>query len=93
MSFLLFFLVLGVIVAIHEFGHFLFAKIFGIKVLKFSIGFNPTILSKKIGETEYAIGAVPLGGYVKMEGEFSGQKSSDPRSYDLKPRWQRIVIL
>ena len=86
--------VLGVIIAIHEFGHFSLAKLFNVKVLKFSVGFSPTIISKKIGETEYSIGAIPLGGYVKMEGEFGGQgPSTGARSYDSKPRWQRIIIL
>lgn len=86
--------VLGVIIVFHEFGHYLFAKIFNVKVLKFSVGLGPRLLSKKIGETEYALSLIPLGGYVKMDGEWAGgEKSPDERSYDNKPRWQRIIIL
>src|SRR4026207_1498048 len=61
--------VLGVLVFVHELGHFLAAKRIGIKVLKFQLGFNPTVLSFRRGDTEYSIGALPLGGYVKMAGE------------------------
>ena len=60
---------LGVLVFVHELGHFLAAKRVGIRVLKFQLGFNPTIISFKRGDTEYSIGALPLGGYVKMAGE------------------------
>ena len=60
---------LGVLVFVHELGHFLAAKRVGIRVLKFQLGFNPTILSFRRGDTEYGIGALPLGGYVKMAGE------------------------
>ena len=61
--------VLGVLVFVHELGHFLAAKRVGIRVLKFQLGFNPTIVSFRRGDTEYSIGALPLGGYVKMAGE------------------------
>ena len=61
--------VLGVLVFVHELGHFLAAKRVGIRVLKFQLGFNPTILSFRRGDTEYSIGALPLGGYVKMAGD------------------------
>src|ERR671923_2301286 len=60
---------LGVLIVIHEFGHFLFAKLSGVGVLTFSVGFGPKLWVKKIGETEYALSAFPLGGYVKMVGE------------------------
>lgn len=60
---------LGILIVIHEFGHFLLAKKTGVGVLTFSIGFGPKLLSRKIGETEYALSAFPLGGYVKMVGE------------------------
>ena len=66
---LAFVFVLGVLVFVHELGHFLAAKRVGIRVLKFQLGFNPTILSFRRGDTEYSIGALPLGGYVKMAGE------------------------
>src|SRR5258706_12217286 len=61
--------VLGVLVFVHELGHFLAAKRVGIRVLKFQLGFNPTIISFRRGDTEYGIGALPLGGFVKMAGE------------------------
>jgi regulator of sigma E protease len=61
--------VLGVLIFVHEFGHFLFAKLFNVKVEKFSLGFGPKVLGKQIGETEYLLSAFPLGGYVKMFGE------------------------
>src|SRR6188474_3199142 len=61
--------VLGVLVFVHELGHFLAAKRVGIRVLKFQLGFNPTVFAIKRGDTEYSIGAIPLGGYVKMAGE------------------------
>ncbi len=64
-----FIIVLGILIFVHEFGHFLFAKLFGIKVLKFSLGFGPKVVGFQGGETEYLISAFPLGGYVKMVGE------------------------
>ena len=60
---------LGILIVIHEFGHFLLAKKTGVGVLTFSIGFGPKLLRRKVGETEYALSAFPLGGYVKMVGE------------------------
>lgn len=68
-SVLSFILVLGLLIFVHELGHFLFAKLFGVRVLKFSLGFGPKLCGKVVGETEYVISAVPLGGYVKMFGE------------------------
>ncbi len=64
-----FILVLGLLIFVHELGHFLFAKFFGVRVLKFSLGFGPKVVSKVWGETEYVISVLPLGGYVKMFGE------------------------
>ena len=60
---------LGVLIFIHEFGHFLAAKYAGVGVLKFSLGFGPSLIGKKIGETEYMLSLIPLGGYVKLLGE------------------------
>ena len=62
-------IVLGPLIFVHELGHFLFAKLFGVRVLKFSLGFGPKLIGKVVGETEYVISALPLGGYVKMFGE------------------------
>ena len=86
--------VLGVLVFVHELGHFLAAKRVGIRVLKFQLGFNPTILSFKYGDTEYGIGALPLGGYVKMAGEASEDgPTGDPSEFLSKSRWQRFQVL
>jgi len=94
-----FLVVLGILIFFHELGHFLVAKHFGIKVLKFSLGFGPKVLGKKIGDTEYLISAVPLGGYVKMLGE-SDDDDEDPispedvhRSFSHKPPLQRIAVV
>jgi regulator of sigma E protease len=86
--------VLGVLVFVHELGHFLAAKRVGIRVLKFQLGFNPTILSFRFGETEYGIGALPLGGYVKMAGEVNEDgPTGDPHEFLSKTRWQRFQVL
>ncbi len=70
-------LMLGILVFIHELGHFVVAKICGVKVLKFSLGFGPKLVSRRRGETEYQICAIPLGGYVQMLGEGSGEQGED----------------
>lgn len=96
-SLISFVVVLGVLVFVHELGHFLFAKLFGVKVLKFSVGFGNKIVSKKWGETEYLLSAFPLGGYVKMFGEHQGEgeisSEEQPRSFSHKPVWQRFGIV
>ncbi len=69
MTFLSAVILIGFLIFIHELGHFIFAKLSGIKVLKFSLGFGPKVIGKKIGDTEYLLSAIPLGGYVKMLGE------------------------
>ena len=94
-------LMLGVLVFIHELGHFLVAKASGVKVLKFSLGFGPKLVSKKWGETEYLICAVPLGGYVQMLGEGGGEQGEDApltpeeieRSFAHKSVGKRIAIV
>src|SRR3954465_14086904 len=89
-----FLFVLGVLVFVHELGHFLAAKRVGIRVLKFQLGFNPTILSYKYGDTEYGIGALPLGGYVKMAGEQSEDgPTGDPAEFLSKTRWERFQVI
>jgi regulator of sigma E protease len=93
-TFLAFVFVLGVLVFVHELGHFLAAKRVGVKVLKFQLGFNPTIFSFRRGDTEYGVGALPLGGFVKMAGE----NPDDPRSgasdeFLSKSKWERFQIL
>jgi regulator of sigma E protease len=70
-------LMLGVLVFVHELGHFIVAKMCGVKVLKFSLGFGPRLISRQRGETEYQICAIPLGGYVQMLGEGSGEQGEE----------------
>ena len=87
---------LGVLIFVHEAGHFLLAKLLGVKVLKFSLGFGPKILGRKFGETEYQLSAVPLGGYVKMLGEEPGEELEDSeknRAYNYQPVWKRFLIV
>jgi len=84
--------VLGVIVFVHELGHFTTAKYFGVKVDEFGLGFPPKIVGRKKGETEYTLNWIPLGGFVKISGE-DGENREDPRSFGAKPAWQRIIIL
>ena len=79
------------LIIIHEFGHFILAKKFGIEVEEFGIGFPPRLLGKKIGETIYSINLLPLGGFVKIHGEDGGVE--DYRSFTGKPMWQRYLII
>src|SRR5436305_10761747 len=86
--------VLGVLVFVHELGHFLAAKRVGIRVLKFQLGFNPTILSVTRGDTEYGIGALPLGGYVKMAGDTPEEARTGAADEFLsKSKWERFQVL
>ncbi len=89
--------VLGVLIFVHELGHFIIAKRRGVGVEKFSLGFGPKLLGKRIGETEYVISAVPFGGYVKMVGEVPGEEIAEediPRSFTHQslPRKASIVV-
>ena len=89
-----------ILVFVHEMGHFLFAKLFKMRVDRFSVGFPPKIVGKKIGETEYVLGATPLGGYVKIAGmvdesmdtEFANAEP-EPWEFRAKPVWQRIIVI
>jgi regulator of sigma E protease len=72
---ILFLIILAALIFVHELGHFTAAKIFGIRVDEFAIGFPPQIVSKKIGETKYAINLIPFGGYVKIFGENPDEES------------------
>jgi regulator of sigma E protease len=88
--------VLGLLIFVHEFGHFIFAKLFGVGVEKFSLGFGPKIVGKTIGDTEYLISAFPLGGYVKMIGESPEAEVSPEdmsRSFMAQHPLKRIVIV
>ena len=91
LTLLVFLLVLSVLVYVHEFGHFLLAKLNGVKVLEFAFGFRPRLWAKKIGETEYAVNAIPLGGYVKLYGEDESEQG--PQSFKSKTIFQRFLIL
>ncbi len=89
-------LVLSVLIFFHELGHFTAARLFGVQVDVFSIGFGKRLWTKKYGKTEWSISAIPLGGYVKMKGQDDSDptlKNSDPDSYNAKAPWQRIIIL
>jgi len=89
-----FFVVLSVMVLVHELGHFLVAKACGVRVETFSLGFPPRLFGFKYGETDYCIGALPFGGYVKMSGETPGQETTgDPGEFNSHPRWQRMLIV
>lgn len=90
-----FIVVLGVLIFFHEFGHFLIAKLCNVKVLKFSLGFGPKVIGKKMGETEYVISAFPLGGFVKMLGEENDEQiipEDAHRSFSKQPVLTRIAI-
>ncbi len=91
-------IMLGILVFVHELGHFAVAKLAGVKVLKFSLGFGPRLVSRQWGETEYMICAIPLGGYVQMLGE--GSEEDQPlseeersRSFAEKSVWRRLAIV
>src|SRR5580698_10828854 len=94
-------IVLGIMVLVHEFGHFAVAKLCGIRVEVFSIGFGKRLFGFRRGETEYQISAIPLGGYVKMSGEMTlptddpnqtEAANDDPGNFNNHPRWQRILV-
>ncbi|WP_224369267.1 RIP metalloprotease RseP [Hyalangium versicolor] len=89
-------LLLGVLVTVHELGHFLVAKACGVKVLKFSFGFGPKLLSFTKGETEYQIALLPLGGFVKMAGDVAGEDLEPDeahRGFLAQPPWKRMAIV
>ncbi|HEY8741411.1 MAG TPA: site-2 protease family protein, partial [Candidatus Dormibacteraeota bacterium] len=83
--------VFGVLVTMHEFGHFIVAKLNGVRVLEFNVGFGAPILRFTRGETKYALRSIPLGGYVRLAGMDDGDDSS--RSFNRKPIWRRLTII
>lgn len=86
--------VLGVLVIFHEFGHFIFAKLFGVRVTNFAVGFGPTIFQTTRGETTYRLNLLPLGGYCQMTGEDTADDgSADPGNLQHHPLWQRFIII
>jgi len=96
MSILIFIIILGILIFVHELGHFLVAKKAGVRVDEFAIGFPPRLFSFKKGETTYAINLIPLGGYVKIFGESADEESLDPNRKDSfinKSRWVQAAVL
>ncbi|WP_369017452.1 RIP metalloprotease RseP [Thermatribacter velox] len=100
LSFLAFIFVIGLLVTFHEFGHFIFARLFGIKVLSFSIGYGPPIFSYRGKETEFSIRLLPLGGFVKMAGMegnpiegYEEAQVPQAQRFDGKPVWQRSLVV
>src|SRR3989338_6298105 len=103
MSIIIFFIILLVLVMVHEFGHFFTAKKFGVRVDEFGFGFPPKLFSKKYGETEYSFNALPFGGFVKIYGEDpepeQARYGAGPTEQDFsralfnKPKWKQAVVL
>lgn len=93
LSIIIFIFTLLVLVIVHELGHFLVAKKFGIKVEEFGFGIPPKIFGKKIGETIYSLNALPLGGFVRLLGEDKGGKVQSSRDFRAKPVEQRILVV
>ena len=95
MSIIIFIIVLVVLILVHEFGHFISAKRSGIRVDEFGIGFPPKIIGKKVGETEYSINLLPLGGFVKIYGEHDTEitEADKNRAFYNQPAWKRSVVL
>ncbi len=100
MMFIYAIVLLGILIFVHELGHFIFAKSLGIKVLKFSLGFGPKLIGKKYGDTEYLLSAFPLGGYVKMLGQSDTPDEEEVISeeekhmaYNFQPIWKRFAVV
>jgi len=84
---------IGIMIMIHELGHYWAARFFDVRVEAFSFGFGPRLFGFRKGETDFRVSAILFGGYVKMAGEQVGDDmASDPRSFLSKPRWQRLII-
>lgn len=99
-SLLLFLFILLVLVIVHEFGHFIVAKLTNMRVDEFAFGFPPRIFSKKVGETVYAVNALPLGGYVSIWGENGSEEDKEeggaknhPRAFSNRPWWAQLLVL
>ena len=93
MTFVYFLIVIGILVFVHEFGHFIMAKRAGVRVEKFSLGMGPKLFGFKKGDTEYVLSALPLGGYVKMAGENPDEEPTGaPDEFQSKTVWQRAKI-
>mgnify|MGYP001482846927 CR=1 FL=1 len=87
-----FIVVLGILVFVHEFGHFIVAKAFHVEVPVFSLGFGPRLFGFRRRETDYRVSLIPLGGYVRLSGDESDDnRTGDPREFLSRPRWQRLT--
>ena len=84
--------VFGLLVLVHELGHFITAKLTGMRVSEFAIGFGPKLLWKKSGETEYSVRAIPLGGFNKIDG-MDPEEEQDERGFSRKPVWARALVI
>ena len=80
-----------VMVSLHEFGHFITAKLMNFKILEYSIGFGPAICKSRKSEIQYSLRAIPFGGYCRFEGE--DEASEDPRAFGNRPVWQCIIVV
>ncbi len=84
---------IGVMILVHELGHYLVARFFDVRVDAFSFGFGPRLFGFRKGDTDFRVSAIPFGGYVRMAGEQPGDEATaDPRAFLSKPRWQRLLI-
>src|SRR6185312_4731937 len=88
-----FILILVVLIIVHEFGHFIVAKLFRIRVDEFGIFFPPRLFAKKFGETEYSFNLLPLGGFVRIFGENYDEGADEPRSFVRKARYKQALVL
>ena len=84
-------LMFGILVAVHELGHFATAKLLGVQVNEFAIGMGPTLWKRQKGETQYSLRLFPIGGYCAMEGE--DEETGNPRAFTVQPLWKRLIIL
>lgn len=95
MSFVLAICALGLLIALHEFGHLVMARLCGMRVERYSIGFGPVLARLRRGETEYCLSAFPIGGYVKIAGMNPGdaEAADDPHTFNHRPAWQRALVI
>ena len=96
MTIVYFVILLGVLIFVHELGHFIAAKSLGVRVVTFSLGFGPRVIGKKFGDTDYRLSALPLGGYVRMTGDDPSQPPTEqekPYSFLSQKNWKKIVIV
>ncbi len=93
MTILLTVLAFAGLIIFHELGHYALARWCGMRVERFSVGFGPVLARKQVGETEWAVSALPLGGYVKIAGMDPTEQHDDPRAYINRPPWQRLLVI